>query len=809
MKVYSIGTEKSNVAYKNNVYKTKPIVQYSNNQIQQYSPPYYTNNIAFKGMANIQKFEKYFPTKALNLSELDFDGLMKKGLKDTKIAQNLQRLIYSITEKNYRTKDFVDTWKSQVPTLIPPIIMGMPGSSGAELARKGSFVFPKLFVGENLTKFVNSKHKDEIIKKDLKTGASYAASNILFDVANKVPTSSPEMIALRTALYILAFTFPSITQKLRKNEQGDIKDLYFIDATKELINLGELDPLDVINCVTEGEFKDYDKEGYKKWKDKRLLDLRFLSTGTYVTAQDDFLSDEAKNVLDQNIKTLSLGFSDDKDLLAKLARSPKSAETIKNLQNSFNSPESIPDYLRLLGIMYWFENKTNETEYLLKETIQRQNELNVKNLDKINVLSLLSQIQEKNDKPIASRNALKEVLRLSKIEAPNDIETINRLEKKLLFTNLDILNSLSKKEELLKSDLNISIKESRKKSIQELISLCDNEKDIAINDISGSLEKIKKLPLNKGEVLNLFDKFYKLKLSGFNSDYTLLDSIKSILKTGNNIKLVSPDDLAPEVYYGYCALIKEEFPSLTDIENIMGKDSFYVARYIEEEGFNNDNVEKIKEALNIYKSNFENNEVDINRCEIRRATLENDDVNLIINENTDFSSFRKDIVTYKMKDVNETFESSYWNNIDTFWVKFAPPASYISQIATILKFNPDYSVSLLDKFRSKYNTDSGFGSVVDIPTLVNPIPSLLIKMGVNLLTKDMYSNIPINEDEIINLLIEKIDEDNDPFYVNIRGLLYEKMNYYKKKIMFSETRSNAVKSELIEIENNLGLPRIQ
>lgn len=323
-----------------NISKTKP--QNDNRFIKtaKYNPVYYKpQNISFKGKV----FGSYFPSDILGMKEEDFDRLILKIIqdKDTRKRDILADYIVKTVSKKANAMDFVNMWKRQVPTLITPGMIAVGGSSGSAAMSKALNIAARNSSNSMIDKFYASDFQSEVLMKDGKNAVGGLLAYKLFAMAS----ADPEPYT-KAGLYAAGLAVSIGTYSLNRSESKKIQDQQFLNATKECMRLGALDPYLLLGKISPSLINGVDKNEYKNWLNTRIENLRMIKTGSKVDKSGDFNYDSAKNVLDKVLFVMSSEL---------------------NMED-----EKIASFLSLLGAVYKSSHETADAYYITDKIRQIQ-----------------------------------------------------------------------------------------------------------------------------------------------------------------------------------------------------------------------------------------------------------------------------------------------------------------------------------------------------------------------------------------------------------------------------------------------------
>jgi len=835
--------------------QSQPDYASKNTQSTNYNPIYYKPLISFKGNG----FESYFPTQLLGYDEPKFDDLILKAIKNPNKKGKIISCITAATERNGKTMEFVNMWQKAVPSIVSQgLFSNLTGSGFGELANKfgiQTIVNNSSSVGK---KFMESDYQTDIILKEGKSLATGAIASKLFLLAN----ADPEPYT-KAALYAASIIVGGYGYTARGKDSQKIQDKQFLDSTKELIKLGVVDPHSLINSVSEKPLKltgEKLKE-YHNWKDRRTLDLRYFRTGTYKTAHNDFLTEEAKNVLIKTFDALKhMGFGDEK----------------------------ISKFTSVLGLVYFSGRETQEAQYLLTLSLNMQKKLYGQDSPNLlNTMQILARVQEENEEPIASRKTLQEILKITETSSPNDIESINIAKKKLLLADLKLTIDLKEKEKLLCKDYDISITPSRYTEIKDkLLPEVRKNSQEAVDESAKLLGQLQSLTLNKNEYIQIFE-----VLSMYEDEPSLKDLGQSLLKTFETHPMFSElsyNDMSPESYYKLIKMrgqtdfrnsrclrktqrsinLRETLPFLrddldgirvnmlntlmtcdgkrlddinnsvkksftvsqatklendltdvrlllsaqNDIINNSGFDSLYRARFLQELGKDINNEDIIQHSLSIYKKVLGETALETIRCKIQYAIIGLNKENL--EETAEFaektlSTEQKNTIRNELselylkagvRNIPKEFEyqTGFWSSTEALQKTWLIMDDFIHlYFGRTLDYNPNNAEKLLSSIKKSNSYKNG-----DLRWTAVALDG----GGKPYAKSPQFYNL---ETIIEKFLLKHINESQDKFALNQRFLLNEKRDSLLRFFFLEESAKEKINVVIRRIESNIKLMKIK
>lgn len=267
-----------------------------------YYAPYNTSKISFgkKG------FESHFPTDILGMTEDEYDRKMMETLNNPQKRALLQNYVLN-NNNDYKTTDIINTWKQQIPVLISPdLITSVSGSGIDNIIETISKTAARNSVNSSFTKFAQSDYSAEILKKDGKSAAYSGLSALMFHLGSLDPEPHTKI-----AFLTLAAVLSGIGYSERSKDTQKILNKQFIDATKEMLRYGALDPYTLANIISGSKINlsDTQKTKYIDWLEHRKLELRYQRTGSCIDTHNDFDTEEGYNVLKKVSQVLSEDFN--------------------------------------------------------------------------------------------------------------------------------------------------------------------------------------------------------------------------------------------------------------------------------------------------------------------------------------------------------------------------------------------------------------------------------------------------------------------------------------------------------------------
>jgi len=438
MKVTASYTVKN---YKNNIPAVKHNSAGNNispNQIKQYNPVFY-KPVNFTGENTDTGFGIYFPEDILHISEEEFDKILLKVIENPSKRNTLAEYITSFTAKDNQTMNFINMWKRQVPTLISQGLLTTMPANTSDFCRRIAILGSKNSANSSLQKFLNSDFQMDIIMKDGKSATAGIISWKLFSLAN----ANPEPYS-KTALYMAAITVGLIGYNERSKDVQKIQNRQYLQAVKEMMKIGVLDPYLLLNYVDKSKvnLSEEDQKAYEIWKEDRVKDLRYQKSGTTVDKHNDFDTPEARNVLLVLIQTLqNLGFDDEK----------------------------IGAFLQYLAATYDSVGQSREAEYLTR--MAGKTYLNIRRRDKWSeTCETLGYLCEKNQKYSEAVEAFSDSQCCAKTDGLPDYNRKLNLELNIMNINQKRIENTRQLDYLLHEDYKISKSKERKDAFSELFN---------------------------------------------------------------------------------------------------------------------------------------------------------------------------------------------------------------------------------------------------------------------------------------------------------------------------------------------------
>lgn len=775
-KIDTVNGKVSNIKIASNQSKPQTI---SNNKSTNYNPIYYKPQILFKG-----GFESYFPTQILGYDEQSFNDMLLKAIQDPKKKQRIINCITNAAEKDHKTMEFVGMWQKAVPSIVSQnLFSNLSGQGVEELAHRFGTQGIINSATSPVKKFLESDYQTDIIRKEAKSVTAGVISSKLFLMA----TADPEPVT-KVGLYAASIVVGGVGYVMRGSDSKKIQDKQFVDATKELIKFGVVDPHDLINSANDYSVRLSDEKlkTYHNWKNKRVLDLRYYKTGSYKDLHNDFATTEGKNVLNKSIQALKhMGFGDEK----------------------------ISKYLNIMGLVYFSGKETQEAQFLLETSLNAQKQLYGKNSIKlIDTLKILARVQDENEEPINAKNTLKEILSITEISSPNDINAIKSAKKNLLMADLKLALNLYEKEKTLQRDYDISITPARYKKIRdELIPLVQENKQEAIKESESLIEQIGSLDLNKNEYVQLFELSSKYEENP--QLKTVGQKLINTVKSHSLVREIGFDDMTPELYAKFTQKLGTSDNTLMLIDDKFGDNSLYKARFLESVASNKYSPETLQTALSIYQKNLGEDSLDTIRCQINTAIQMNNRNELIKLENTllQLSKMQQELIKPEISQLYFHLGSKIETNSA---IEILKNSEYFSKA---LRYNPSLAESILEKqkeinsnyhehlFSIKSSSLENLHEKIAISmleTFINPFR----KLGKNLEKASAFINI--SGEELIKNFLKHINEGADPFGLNQRFLL-KKQKSTTNRLILEKNAIEKINIIIRKIEANLKLMKIK
>ena len=395
-----------------------------------YNPIYY-KPITFRG----SNFDVYFPEKILKVSEKQFDEMILKVAEDPTKRNKLAEYVTSQVAKDNQTMNFINMWKRQVPTLISQGLLTTMPANSSDFFRRIATITSRNSANSSFQKFRNSEFQDSILLKDTKSAGAGLLSWQLFSWAN----ADPEPYT-KVALYTAAIVVGAIGYNERSKDTKEIQNKQFLQAIKEMIKLGALDPCLLINHIDKNKLNlsPQDQKDYLNWQESRIKDLRYQKTGSTVNKHNDFAAPEAQNALVMFIGTLQnrLGFDDEKIALL----------------------------LQLYAAEYDSIGGSQEAEHLTRMVIDIYEELDI-HKPLISAYENLGYFCMKNDKPSEAISAFDAVKLYSYIDPEGSKENRFRAEINIFDIKQNQIKKQGNLRKLLLEDYKISKSEKRKDAL--------------------------------------------------------------------------------------------------------------------------------------------------------------------------------------------------------------------------------------------------------------------------------------------------------------------------------------------------------
>ncbi len=530
-------TRNNSSIIKNNTVDKKVITK----QISEYNPIYY-KTINFKGDNIAHGFETYFPTDILKMSEQEFNATLLKVIENPTKRNKLAEYVTSLTAKDNQTMNFINMWKRQIPTLISQgLITTMPANT-SDFFRRISILGSKNSANSSLQKFLNSDFQTDIIVKDGKSVTAGIIACKLFNLANISPEPSSKV-----ALYLSAILVGAIGYNERGKDVQKIQNQQFLQAIKEMIKIGVLDPYLLLHHVDKSKvnLSEEDQVAYENWKIDRIKDINYQNTGVTVDKHNDFDTSEARNVLIVLIKTLqTLGFDDEK----------------------------IGAFLQYFAATYDSVGETREAEYLIRMAVKTYDDIGSPKI--IDATETLAYLCEKNQK---YTEALEELFNVC-IYADNDTDPdySHRLNAQLNMFNINskLIAKTRKLDYILHEDEKISKSKDRKEAFSKLFTnssfqLCTSEKtNLQQDELSAILALAQAGKISKNKLKSFLKTLSSYPLESLNykpSDTrTFASQDQLTLCLGDHYVLENKEELLDDIIIASNKQMAEE---AKDIEN--------------------------------------------------------------------------------------------------------------------------------------------------------------------------------------------------------------------------------------------------
>lgn len=436
-----ITTSYNAISYKKNINTTTSKNQSENTislkQTKEYNPVYYTP-VNFKGNSTYTGFETYFPTDILQLSEKQFDDILLKVIENPFKRAKLAEYITSLSAKDNQTMNFINMWKRQIPTLVSQGLLSTMPANTSDFFRRISILGSKNSANSSLQKFLNSDFQTDIIIKDGKSVTTGVISWKLFNLANIAPEPYS-----KAALYLAAIGVGIIGYEERSKDVQKIQNQQFLQAIKEMMKIGVLDPYLLLHHVDKSKvnLSEEDQTIYENWKNDRIKDINYQNTGVTIDKHNDFDIPEAKNVLLVLIQTLqSVGFNDEK----------------------------IGAFLQYFAATYDSVGETREAEYLIRMALKTYEQIDSPRI--LDAIETLAYLCEKNQKYTEALNVFNDIYIYA--DRNNDPDYSYRLNAQLNILDIGAkqIAKSRKLDYILHEDEKISKSKERKIGFSELFN---------------------------------------------------------------------------------------------------------------------------------------------------------------------------------------------------------------------------------------------------------------------------------------------------------------------------------------------------
>ena len=504
-----------------------------------YNPVYYKpHNLSFKGKV----FDSYFPSDILGMDEEDFDKLILKIIqdKDTRKRDALANYIVKTVAKKANAMDFVNMWKRQVPTLVTPGMISIGGRSNSAAISKALNIAARSSSNSMLDKFYASDFQTDVLIKDGKNAAGGLLAYKLYAMAS----ADPEPYS-KAALYAAGLAVSVGAYSLNRKESKKIQDQQFLNATKECMRLGALDPYLLLGKIDKTLVRGVNESDYKNWLDSRIENLRMVKTGSKIDKTGDFDYESAQKVLNKILFVMSseLNINDEK----------------------------IVDFLNLVGAVYKSSHETADAYYIIDKARKIQENMFDNDKDKYlsykplyNTYTELADLQKSQEEYV---NAINSLLQAEKVA----INCYGENSQQVLDTNLRILDYIQERKiyndsilPFIEAESDVSQNTGRKSyhedmteglkeyntdetgsfRIENLDNSKYNKKDSPVRVLNRILKLIDKNPKFASQIDSLFEivnKYPNRKL------YTTLMSNALILNRDSNLPEVAKSHL-PVLY---------------------------------------------------------------------------------------------------------------------------------------------------------------------------------------------------------------------------------------------------------------------
>ncbi len=409
-----------------------PVISQRDRQLSQYNPVYY-KPISFQGSSG---FEAFFPTDILNMSEERFDKVLLNVIENPAKRDALAEYVTNLTAKDNQTMNFINMWKRQVPTLISQGLLTTMPANASDFMRRVTVLGSKNTTNSTLNKFLNSDYQTDILIKDAKSATAGVISWKLFAMANLDPDPYT-----KTALYLAAISVGAMGYAERTKDTQKIQNKQFLDALKQMMKIGVLDPYLLVNYADKTALKlsKTQEDQYLQWKKEKIIDIRYQKSGLTVDNHNDFDVPEARNALLVMIETLKeLGFNDEK----------------------------VAVFLEYYASTYDSLNESLEAEYLTRMALKIKRETDSETeMDTLETLGYLCEKNQKYHDAISFYDDAKTcgILGLDPTGERRLHDSLNMLDIKL-----KLIDKYKNIDYLLREDLKISKSAKRKEALEML-----------------------------------------------------------------------------------------------------------------------------------------------------------------------------------------------------------------------------------------------------------------------------------------------------------------------------------------------------
>ena len=554
--VYKINTStKSNSSVQNN--------NISGN-ITTYNPSFYRPNISFKAKG----FSDYIPSDILGISEERFNELLDQAAQLPEKREEISKYTVSELSKDAKALEFVNLWERQVPSIASENIFA-PFSSdkNTNLFKELTSLINETTFSSTMRQFTESNQQTKAIIKDSQQAGIRLLSYKLFEIGMSEHDPEFKSYLLGASILVGGTSWPQKnpeTVKLQKKQ--------FVETTKELIKMGILDPIKLINKISENKIVlTPDKQvSYNKWRENKLVN----TISTKSTHQDityDFKTEQGKALLKKNIETLE--------------------------KDGFDVGK-LNEYLETLGLIYLSAKETNEAQFILELSINVLQKLyGSTSINTVPALDILARTQAENQEYLAARETYRTALEIRRKSNSDPVEIFNN-ERRLYLFDQQIQKELQEKSDFITFDEQTSLIGARKKKLEHENSKIQEEMPqitCEINELEERLieftqsELFKTLPLEqRAAVLAELTKSLSSKLMPIGR---ILNPIKQVAK---------------EFSEAHCPLPLDLFTITNDSNNLIeavqdkyGNGSHSELAILEQQGIKASDIDKLKKAYGI------------------------------------------------------------------------------------------------------------------------------------------------------------------------------------------------------------------